>query len=472
MPHSKLERATRLFDPLMLIMAVFTVTFFVYRDFGIRMLLGFGVLLLILGVHVLRRLAHNRPLTPVSLDGAFILLALVLFVNFLRPDSRHDADSLSYMIAMIICTGFVCFHSPEARETRRTLTTLLAAACAMAVFSLVFTRFQSAFYTVIYPGLSQIAKHYLDHYLAKGYGIALGGYTFADYVLFGGIAVCFGCLVLPQKPVWRVLELGCMAVFLFVILSLGRRGELLGTLVCCFLLLLLLCSRRQRLAIILGSFGLAAVALWLFFQNLPVLREIPMFRRYVFTIEAMINGWDFTSGRMALFALAIKGFCSAPLFGIGFDQFHTLVGPTQTDFEGNVLQDAHNIYLQMLCETGIVGTILTLLPIGYLFATTCRMLHHAKTQKNKYPLCLVIVSFLIQSYLLFLGLYDPTFQKIVFWCFYGVAIMLLHAAMSESGWHPGDPVTRLLEKFLTLCAPVCMAIWNWAAGFFARLRKG
>ena len=33
-----------------------------------------------------------------------------------------------------------------------------------------------------------------------------------------------------------------------------------------------------------------------------------------------------------------------------------------------------------------------------------------------------------------LGLLDPTFQKIVFWCFYGIAAMLLIVGMDQSGF--------------------------------------
>ena len=48
-------------DWLFPILSLFTVTFFIYRDFDIRMLYGYAVLALVLGVHVLRRLIRNHP---------------------------------------------------------------------------------------------------------------------------------------------------------------------------------------------------------------------------------------------------------------------------------------------------------------------------------------------------------------------------------------------------------------------------
>lgn len=60
--------------PLLLLLALFTATFFVYRDFGIRMLLGFGVLCLILGAELVKRIVDRKPLEPQAVRGAMLML--------------------------------------------------------------------------------------------------------------------------------------------------------------------------------------------------------------------------------------------------------------------------------------------------------------------------------------------------------------------------------------------------------------
>ena len=447
--------------PLLLLLALFTATFFVYRDFGIRMLLGFGVLCLILGAELVKRIVDRKPLEPQAVRGAMLMLAAVIAVNFLRPDSQHSADTLSYVISMTVCTGFVWLWRENDGEWRWVKMLLLGAALALTALVLLYMVFPEPIYDLIYPRVSAVAQHYFDYFLPKGYGMALGGYTFTDYIIFCGIAVCWAKIAAAKKRSIQDLGwLGLIFVFGVAILALGRRGELLGAVVICTAMLLLLCTPKMRVVLVLGGGGTILLLLWLFIRFLPQFREIDIFYRYVRTVENLVNGYDFTSGRTGLFALAIEGFRSAPVFGIGFDQFYTLVNPLLTDIEGNVMQDAHNIYLQMLCETGIVGTVLTLAPMLWILTTTFRALQAARKREDRHGVEPLTVSLLIQSYLLFLGLLDPTFQKIVFWCFYGLSAMLLISGMEQAQWKPRGPLTALFDRAAGLITTPLGILWR------------
>ena len=447
--------------PLLLLLALFTATFFVYRDFGIRMLLGFGVLCLLLGAELVKRLADRTPPAPHAVRGAMLLLAAVIAVNFLRPDSQHSADTVSYVISMTVCTGFVWLWRENDRECDWVQWLLLGAALALTALVLLYMVFPEPVYNLIYPRLSAVARNYFDYFLPKGYGMALGGYTFTDYIIFCGIAVCWAKIAAAKKRSLKDIGwVGLIFVFGFAILALGRRGELLGAVVICAAMLLLLCSLKMRIALILGGGGAVLLFLWLFVRFLPQFKEIDIFYRYVRTVENLVNGYDFTSGRTGLYALAIEGFRSAPVFGIGFDQFYTLVNPLLTDIEGNVMQDAHNIYLQMLCETGIVGTVLTLTPMLWILAATFRALQAARRREDRRGVEPLTVSLLIQSYLLFLGLLDPTFQKIVFWCFYGLSSMLLIIGMELAQWKPAGPLAALFDRTAKLITTPLGVLWR------------
>ena len=452
---------TRKAPQLLLILTLFTVTFFIYRDFDIRMLYGFALLGAVLLADFILRIRQKQPLQPDGVRGAMLFLAAVLLVCFLRPDSQHSMDTLSWTLSMLLCAGFVWLYRDHARESRWSLWLLLAAAGAMTAFVLLARLFPEPLHALLYPHLSPVAQHYLDYFLPMGYGMALGGYTFTDYVIFGGIAVCWGKLAAAEKRSWR--DLGWLAlVFLFgfAILTLGRRGELLMAVLLCAGMVLLLSTWKMRIALVLGGTAAVVGGLWIFVRFLPQFKEIDFLYRYVRTIENLVNGYDFTSGRTGLYQLAIEGFRSSPIFGIGFDQFHTLVNPLLTDIEGNVMQDTHNIYLQILCETGITGAVLIFTPMLWLLSTTFTTLLKARKQPQRMGVEALTVSLLIQSYLLTLGLLDPTFQKIVFWCFYGVSAMLLLSGIRESGCSPLGALSGAFEKLAGLFTSALGFLWR------------
>jgi hypothetical protein len=88
------------------------------------------------------------------------------------------------------------------------------------------------------------------------------------------------------------------------------------------------------------------------------------------------------------------------------------------------------------------------------------MLRAAKTMDDPMPLRFVSVSFLLQVFLLTLGMYDPSFQKIVFWCFYALALMFANAALVRSGWRPTGPLTRALDRLSAALAPAADRVWR------------
>ena len=432
------------------VLAFFTVTFFFYRDFGHRMIFGYALLGLLLAIHLLRRLKRDEALDTSGVSLGAWVLGLVILFHFLLPGARHDADTFSYQISMILCLGYaICAQAKRDRLLRADRVMYLGA-MAMAAFVIVFTLVPVLFLQLVYPILSETARRYYDFFAPLGYGVSLGTYSYTDYVLFLGMAACCGDLaVRPRSRRSILLNSLSLAFLLLGMVVLGRRGELLAALIAILLLVLALCSRKKRRIILLCGSLAAALGGTLVIFFLPQLAKVPVLARYVETVEQLLSGGDITSGRGALMAVAVDGFKSSPVFGVGWGQYVSLsarIGMCDTD--GNLIEDCHNIYLQFLCETGVVGAVLILIPIIYLLVLTVRTLRSAKYREDTAPLRFASISFLIQFFLLFLGLYDPSFQKIVFWCFYGLALLFLKGALA--------PRRPLLDRL----APLGRRIWD------------
>lgn len=111
---------------------------------------------------------------------------------------------------------------------------------------------------------------------------------------------------------------------------------------------------------------------------------------------------DITSGRIPLYEYAISLFKQNPLFGIGWGQYrYSYIREIGT----------HNIYLQILAETGIVGAALIFSAFIYGLVISVRLLR--KSKEYSQPLRFAILfSFAMQVFFLLYGitgnpLYDP-----------------------------------------------------------------
>lgn len=462
-------------DWLLPILCLFTVTFFVYRDFDIRMLYGYAVLALILGVHVLRRLWQERIPAMDPVRTALVLLATAVLVNFFRPDSRHDADSISFIISMLICCGFAILANPGEKSAKIALAICFAGAVGIAAYVQFFEYNPWYFWNWFLMKLSVTAGTELCHYVPKGYGFTLGGFTFTDYVLYIGMAVCCGYASCGRKFDWKsALALVCAGVFLETILIVGRRGELLCAVVCLMLLVLILCNKKQRRFLVIGGIVACVVCFGAIVALLPWLKQFQPLVRYVMTVEQILSGQDITSGRSDLYVLAWNAFRENPIFGIGWDQFQTQI---PLDFQAlhgqGAVKNVHCVYLQFLTETGIVGTPFLVAPMFYCYWLACSQLKRLKKHPGEFQTArmLCVSSFMVQSFLLILSIYDPTFQKIVFWCFYAMALLMQMTALKLEGHVLNDPLSRLLNQFIHFCAPPFVLVWNWVAGLLRPLRR-
>ncbi|HXB20212.1 MAG TPA: O-antigen ligase family protein [Candidatus Solibacter sp.] len=95
-----------------------------------------------------------------------------------------------------------------------------------------------------------------------------------------------------------------------------------------------------------------------------------------FMFERLSSVDDFTSvTRLAIWAGAAGMFLSAPWMGVGFGNFSTMLGDFVPVTAGTMLE-AHNLYLELLAESGVVGLIGYAVLVVIFFRTALR--HYRK----------------------------------------------------------------------------------------------
>lgn len=169
-------------------------------------------------------------------------------------------------------------------------------------------------------------------------------------------------------------------LFLFIsLLMTGKRAHLLF-LLCSFAVIYLVPSSINKKLKKINYLIIALLTLVaLFFALKDFLVAIPAFARIVETIDGLINGVDVTNNRNILYKFGWQLFFQNPWFGVGWGNY-------RNNTVGNVTQiytiDTHNIYLQMLCEMGVVGFLFMIIPMIAFFVSTCHSTKRA--YKNKY----------------------------------------------------------------------------------------
>jgi O-antigen ligase len=134
------------------------------------------------------------------------------------------------------------------------------------------------------------------------------------------------------------------------LLSSGSRGALLGVGVALLLLLVIgKTGRRIRLIVaIAGLCGILAIA---------TLNVLPLERIGVLDYYAI-------QGRLTLYEAAFLLFLQHPVIGVGTTNFGQLL-PSVTVWNLDLVA-AHNTYLQVLAENGVIGFFLFFIPLYYL----------------------------------------------------------------------------------------------------------
>ena len=196
------------------------------------------------------------------------------------------------------------------------------------------------------------------------------------------VALLVVCLVLTNKR----------AHFLFMILALAIAYYYSGE-----------TDKKGKRFAILVMVGVLSLALLLVL--LPRI-NVGVFIKLNRTLEALESesDADVMSGRGELYAIAVKLFLRNPILGIGWEKFRL-----HPDVPGGV--ETHNIYLQLLCETGVIGFGIFLFFFIFALYITVKNCRDARTAEEHHTagFCLFMQIFFLLYGITGNPLYDPPY---------------------------------------------------------------
>ncbi len=183
-------------------------------------------------------------------------------------------------------------------------------------------------------------------------------YCFSDFFMHSSVIAFSGYLfflvMLIRREGWKWKALSALNVILFTYLIVlhNVRASYLAFMVITPLVLLL--EFRRQALIGIGSLCLCAVVLTL---GLHMLRP-ELAGNTVARVRSIVDtGHGSNQGRLVIWKKALQVFAGDPVNGIGyrcFNRRHVVLGNTEREPD---FWHAHNEFLQLLAETGLVGVV-------------------------------------------------------------------------------------------------------------------
>ena len=219
--------------------------------------------------------------------------------------------------------------------------------------------------------------------------------------LFVGI-----CLIrfVYSKRKRKLLYLIGMSIGMFDLISTSKRGLLLFCCLMSVLIVVIYFKKQMIKAVVLCLFIGVAICAVLFLSDIGASM-----------IEKFLEGG--LSGREQLWANAWNEFLAHPILGMGVDSYKTQYG-----------MDAHNIFLQILCETGFVGFILLIMFVVVNFIKIMRSCIGSADKNNRE---LLMFSLFVQGIFILWGVSGNTLYDQPVLCTYMVAIGIYYASKSH-----------------------------------------
>ena len=242
---------------------------------------------------------------------------------------------------------------------------------AIVVFSLFHAICTLLFW--VFPGLYPPVKHLLfaQNYMAYGYKSGLTNHysTNAMYLSIG--FVCSVCCLFVKNPRRDILAWVVPLVIGFALLLTTKRGPLIASLVG-IVLAYMLAGNRHVANSLIKLVGLAIAAS----LGICILSScVPSISMTLTRLVAMFSD-ETVGGRQALYEHALYMFEQSPIFGLGWGSYQvsfasTALGAMYASL-GFTSMSAHNVYLQLLAETGVVGLVMFIVPAIATLRCSCR----------------------------------------------------------------------------------------------------
>lgn len=360
-----------------------------------------------IGSLVIIGLIASRRNTRLNIRKNLPLILICLVVLIWSADNIRSGNlywstvySLLTITLLIVSTNSDWVEKAVSKLGRLSLIHVFATVLLFITSPYLYKAIILPFWNGAIPGgLSSINEAYkagiTSHYSTNGLYCSIAA------IVFGSTAV------VTTRRQFRKTQLLCIIAFFAIILT-TKRAHLLFSFAA-LLLVYYLCSPKDSLRKIFYVFAVIVMMFILFVvigQFVPVIGVV---------VDRFIGQEDISNGRFAFWEQAINLYRSNRLVGIGWGKYVSF---------NKWGTSVHNTYIQLLCETGLIGFTLFIFSMWYSFASAIHMIRKEYFLLEEYERIGLAVSIGVQ---LFIILYCCTGN-----CFYDLTAIIYFVSIMIS----------------------------------------
>lgn len=334
---------------------------------------GFAVALL-LAYFIIDKKLNLYKIEIHSSEWLLILTLLVMLIT-----TKNINENLTYIVRYAVLVLIVIVMKYDEEFFHIIFCCILAAGLVHVIATLWFY-FDTDFYmTHIYPYFDSSQKAHLYEQVQKNHHAVGLSNHYSQNGIYMAISLCasFALLFMRSRKniLWKVL---LVLVVLFALVLTGKRGVLIFS-VFAMLVSYIICKKgafANKLVTVL--FLLSSISLVIYALSFYIEGIATAFERITAMFMTENETLDVSNGRFKLYAIAWNFFKESPILGIGWREFSKEVVNFYN--QDSVLRDAHNVFLQLLCETGIIGFSIFISLFIYAITQTIQLA--VKSTKN------------------------------------------------------------------------------------------
>ena len=350
-----------------------------------------------------------------------IVSVLSILLNLQTKKLMDITTSIWYVFNFLqLIAVYLVFSRTFVVKRRETfITTVLV--LSLIEIMLAFSQFRSFGQTDV-EKLREVTGTFVVHHAMLGNMMVLP------------LAFCLYRLLTNASNLYRIFYFSGIVASLFTIIISGSRSILFGVFAAGFawLLVTFKISRKYFLSILVVL--TVAAGIFLFTPLRPlVLNTFKNSRTATLDMSAF--------GRLLIWKGALLNFAEAPLprklFGIGIGNYYTMKYSIQLiEGNGKTATGAHNNYLHVLTETGIVGFAAFITLFTFILVNLHR---RSKTDRLSYTFFFATIALLFSGFTQETFWFQPAFSR--FWLLYMVFLgVCLGSKPNDLGAYPKNPV--------------------------------